>query len=196
MRQARLSLRASLAVVLVVVFSQFSGTALAEVTHPAAKYMQKAAQSLMAAQRRGTISAFASAIQRHADVPSIAMYSLGTYRSELRKSKRSAYYRGVRTFMARYFTDQSRKYRVVDAEIDPDVRKTAKDFLVKTRVRLASGSKYNVIWRLKKRRSTYRIVDVKVLGFSLTYLQRGIFYAFLRKRDGDVNALVAALNRK
>jgi hypothetical protein len=33
------------------------------------------------------------------------------------------------------------------------------------------------------------------MGFSLIYLQRGIFTSFLSKRNGDVSELVAALNR-
>ena len=37
--------------------------------------------------------------------------------------------------------------------------------------------------------------DVKVLGFSLVYLQRGIFTSFISKRNGDVGQLVIALNR-
>jgi hypothetical protein len=36
---------------------------------------------------------------------------------------------------------------------------------------------------------------VNVLGFSLAYMQRGIFQRFIAKNGGDVNALVAALNR-
>ncbi len=167
----------------------------AEKAHPAVRYMQLAARDLMAAQRRGTISSFAAVIHKRADVPSIAIYSLGRYRSDLQRSKRSLYYRGVRRFMSRYFADQSRKYQVVAASVDPAVRPRGKDVLVNSRVKLATGSEYSVVWQLAKRRGSYRIVDVKVLGFSLTYLQRGIFQTYLKKRDGNVNALVAALNR-
>ena len=97
--------------------------------------------------------------------------------------------------MARYFADQTRTLRVVKSEIDPKAKPNGKDMMVKTRVWLESGKKYNVVWRLGKRRNSWRVVDVKVLGFSLTFLQRGIFQKFLSKKDGDVNALVTALNR-
>jgi hypothetical protein len=36
---------------------------------------------------------------------------------------------------------------------------------------------------------------VSVLGFSLSYMQRGIFQRYIAKNGGNVNALVAALNR-
>ena len=163
--------------------------------HPAVRYMQKAASDLLRAQQRGTTKSFAQVLARRADVPAIADYSLGRYRKALPRSKRPLYYRGVRTFMARYFADQSRKYRIVKTAIDQTPRKDGKDLLVNTKVWLASGATYTVVWRLTPRRKSWRITDVKVLGFSLSFLQRGIFYKYLKKKNGDVNALVAALNR-
>jgi len=39
------------------------------------------------------------------------------------------------------------------------------------------------------------VLDAKVLGFSLVYMQRALFTAFISKRNGDVRQLVAALTR-
>ncbi len=183
------------AAALVAVLPAQSVEAQSKADHPAARHMQRVANDLIKAQRTGTVDSFSAVIRKHADVTSIGNYSLGRYRPNLRKSKRSAYYRGVRRFMARYFAEQSKTYRVAKADIGSDVRQNNGDFLVTTRVQLTSGASYNVIWRLAKRRGTFKITDVTVLGFSLTYLQRGIFQRFLSKRDGDVNALVLALNR-
>lgn len=180
-----------------LIASAAAPTALAAQTkrHPAVKYMERVAGELIAAQRAGTISSFSNVIRKRADVEAIANYSIGRYRSSLRKSQRGAYYTGVRRFMARYFADQTKKYQVKRAEIGSNVTKSDGEFIVSTKVFLKSGSTYNVTWRLAKRRGSYRITDVKVLGFSLTYLQRNLFYSFLAKRDGNVKALVAALNR-
>ena len=163
--------------------------------HPAVKQMEKVADELIAAQRTGTISSFSNVIRRHADVQNIANFSIGRYRSKLKKSKRSAYYRGVRRFMARYFANNSKTYRVTKAIINPTVTPVGKEVYVDTKVRLKSGSTYNVRWRLAKRRGRYKITDVKVLVFSLVTQQRALFYKFLSKKNGDVNALVLALNR-
>jgi len=51
------------------------------------------------------------------------------------------------------------------------------------------------VFQLTKSASGYRILDVSVLGFSLSYMQRGIFQRYIAKNGGNVNALVAALNR-
>ena len=58
-----------------------------------------------------------------------------------------------------------------------------------------SGQSYTVVWRLGKRKGGFKVEDAKVMGFSLIYLQRGIFTSFLSKRNGDVAQLVTALNR-
>ena len=186
---------AGLVLALAMVSGNNSQAGAGEHVRQAVKYMQKVASDMMAAQRRGTPESFARAIKRHADVQAIAMYSLGRYRGSLPPAKRGAYYRGVREFMARYFANQSRKYRIVKAEIGADARVSGEAVLVDTKVWLKSGATYKIVWRLVKRRGRYRVSDVSVLGFSLAFLQRGIFYRFLQKKSGDVNALVAALNR-
>lgn len=163
--------------------------------HPAIVYMRSVAKDLFRAQNEGTIPAYFSAISKHADVPSIALYALGQYQSDLPKSDYELYYRGVTTFMSRYFADQTRKYRVAKAEFDEAPFENNGDTMVRAKITLMSGSVYRVVFRLTQKGSGYKISDVKVLGFSLSYLQRGIFQSYLAKKKGDVSALVAALNR-
>lgn len=161
---------------------------------PAAAYMRKVAKDMLNAHRQGTVASFKRAILRHADVPGIADYSLGQYRAKLQAAQKPAYYAGTATFMARYFADQSREYVVAKYDIG-DVDKSGDDVTVDTKVYLLNGQNYTVVWRLSKRGGGYKVEDVKVLGFSLIYLQRGIFTSFLSKRNGDVAQLVTALNR-
>jgi phospholipid transport system substrate-binding protein len=172
----------------------FASAAAAASEEQALSYMRKVAKDMLNAHRQGTVASFKRAIQRHADVGTIADYSLGQYRSKLSAGQRDAYYAGTATFMARYFADQSReyvvsKYEVGTAEMD------GKDVSVNTKVFLMSGQTYTVVWRLTPRKGGFKVADAKVMGFSLIYLQRGIFTSFLSKRNGDVAQLVAALNR-
>jgi ABC-type transporter MlaC component len=162
--------------------------------HAALVYMRQVAKDLLAANRQGTVASFLRAIQRHADIPEIALYSLGQYKARLPAGQREKYYRGVATFMSRYFADQSREYRVAKYDLG-EVRSDNKDVLIPSRVQLLSGATYTVTWRLSPRGKGYKVTDAKVLGFSLVYMQRGLFTSFLSKRNGDINQLVAALNR-
>lgn len=161
----------------------------------AVKQMKRIANALRNAQNVGTRLAFRSVIQRYADVPTIALYSLGRYKSQLKRSQRTRYYRGVQAFMGRYFSNESRRYKVSKTQINSNVTPDGKDVLVSTRVQLTTGTTYTVEWRLAKRKSGYKITDIKVLGFSMTYLQRGMFTSYVRKKDGNVQELITALNR-
>ena len=157
--------------------------------------MQKVAKDMLNAHRQGTIASFKRAIQRHADIPEIADYSLGQYRSKLPSGQKQNYYGGVATFMARYFADQSREYKVAKYQIGEATVDSNKEVLVDTKIFLMSGQSYTVVWRLGWRGGRYKVLDAKVLGFSLVYLQRGLFTSFVSKRNGNVGELVAALNR-
>lgn len=171
-----------------------SGSASAGKAHPSIAFMQKVAKDMLNAHRQGTVASFKTAIQRHADVPDIANYSLGRYKSQLPASQKRSYYNGVATFMARYFADQSREYKVAKYEIG-EASVDGDDILVDSKVYLMSGQTYTVVWRIAWRGGRYRVMDAKVLGFSLVYLQRGIFTAYISKKKGNVGELVAALNR-
>ena len=162
---------------------------------PSVAAMRKVAKDMLNAHRQGTVASFRRAIQRHADVAEIADYSLGQYRAKLQAGQKERYYGGVATFMARYFADQSREFPVAKYEIGEASVADGKDVEVDTKVFLLSGQNYTVVWKLGWRRGKYKVVDVKVLGFSLVYMQRGIFTSFLSKRNGKVTELVAALNR-
>lgn len=169
--------------------------AAAAADHPSMTYMKQVAKDLLAAHRQGTVSAFMRAIQRHADVPQIAMYSLGNYSGKLGTGQKQKYFRGVATFMSRYFADQTRTYRVAKFEIGEATVDDDKAIRITSKVFLMDGNSYTVTWRLELRGKSYKVTDAKMLGFSLVYLQRGIFQSYLSKKQGDVGALVAALNR-
>jgi phospholipid transport system substrate-binding protein len=187
---AALTRRAALAGLAVA----FAGPAFAASEDAAVTYMQRVAKDMLSAHRQGTVASFKRAILRHADVPAIADYSLGQYKSKLSPAQKQAYYSGTATFMARYFADQSRDY-VVSKYVIGEADSSGDDINVDTKVYLMNGQSYTVVWRLGKRGAGFKVEDAKVMGFSLTYLQRGIFTSFLSKRDGDVSQLVAALNR-
>jgi phospholipid transport system substrate-binding protein len=170
-----------------------ASTALAA-EHPSMVFMRQFARDMLKAHRQGTVSSFKAAIERHADVAAIAEYSLGQYKAKLPVGQRRRYYDGVATFMARYFADQTREYRVAKYELG-GATVDGEEILIHSKVYLVSGETYTVIWRLSRRKGSYKVMDTKVLGFSLAYMQRGLFTSFISKRNGDVGQLVAVLNR-
>ncbi len=170
-------------------------SAQAAVDPRAVQYMREVADDLMQAQRIGTVTSFQKAILSHADVEGIALYALGNYKDDLAKASRPSYFKGVSLFMARYFADSSRQYQVGKAEIGEAQANDDGSVLVNTKITLLTGTTYNVVFKISRDGNRYQVADVNVLGFSLAYMQRGIFQRFIAKNGGDVNALVAALNR-
>jgi phospholipid transport system substrate-binding protein len=186
----RITRRAAVSTLLAALVSP----ALAAGDEQAVAYMRKVAKDMLNAHRQGTVASFKRAIQRHANVAAIADYSLGQYRSKLTAAQKQAYYGGTLTFMARYFADQSREFTVAKYEVG-EADADNKSINVQTKVFLMNGKSYTVVWKLSQRSGGYKVEDAKVMGFSLIYLQRGIFTSFLSKRNGDVAQLVTALNR-
>jgi phospholipid transport system substrate-binding protein len=162
--------------------------------HPSIAYMKQFAKEMLNAHRQGTVGSFRKVIERHADVAAIADYSLGQYRKKLPSGQKQRYYGGVVTFMSRYFADQSRIYPIAKYEIG-DAAADDGEVVINSKVYLLSGQSYTVVWRLSKNGSRYKVRDAKVLGFSMVYMQRGLFTSFISKRNGDVEQLVAALTR-
>lgn len=160
--------------------------------HPSVAFMRKVGKDLLEAHRQGTVNAFLSVIQRYADVPEIALYSLGQYKANLGAAQRPRYFRGVAVFMSRYFADQSREYPIAKYEVG-EATTDGKDVTVSSRIFLMSGQVYTVNWRLVWRNKSYKVADAKVLGFSMIYMQRGIFTSYLSKRKGDLFQLMSAL---
>jgi len=177
---------------LVIAVAGAPGAHAGDKDHPSVAFMRKVGKDLLEAHRQGTVASFLSVIQRYADVPEIALYSLGQYKGNLGSAQRPRYFRGVAVFMSRYFADESREYPVAKYEVG-EATTDGKDVMVSSRIFLLSGQTYSVTWRLVWRNKTYKVADAKVLGFSMIYMQRGIFTSYLSKRKGDLLQLMNAL---
>lgn len=160
----------------------------------AVAFMKKIRVPLLHAARTASSKQFFKVIQRHADITGISLYSLGAYKDGLASSHRKRYYRGVARYMSRYFALQSKEYRVTEAEVVNKSWREGDSYYVDTNVVLENGAKYSVRWQLKRTKSRFKIVNVRVLGFWLAYFQRQQFQDFIKRRGGSVNALVAALS--
>ncbi len=194
---ARRSLPVSMIASLGLALCLLVGSSLqqAEANGAAVQYMKRVAKELVKAGRLSSRSAFYKSVRRHADTRHIGTYSLGIYLPNLKNARKSAYYDGVRRFVARYFATQSRKYHVSRVEIKPNERKSGRSILVDSKIHLASGSSYKVVWKLRRAGKGYQIQDARVLGFWLTGFLRSAFVKYVKKHDGNVEKLIVALKR-
>lgn len=187
---------AAIAVASSLLFSlaALNGPATAAADAPAA-FMQRVSKELLRAHRANSEAKLTRVIRSRGDVAAMGRFSLGTYYARLKNGSRTSYFNGMTKFMARYVVSQSKTYRVARAEILRPSKRRGRDFTVDSRVTLTDGTVYNVQWLLAKRGKTFKVRDVNVLGFWVMPFQRNLFRSYVRKANGNVNALVLALNQ-
>lgn len=160
-----------------------------------ATYMQRVAHQLVAASRSGSASAFAATLRSHADIPTIGLYSLGSYSRTLPQAERPTYYSGMINFIARYAATESPKYPVATAIVLGQTEETKTGAYVDSRVTMKDGATYDVRWWLVRRGQTFKVADLQVLGFWARESLKDLFQKYIAENGGNPRALVAALNR-
>lgn len=159
-------------------------------------FMHSSTGKLLKAARDSSPKEFLNFIMRYTDVSGIAIYSLGSYQSGLEKKHQNTYIRGMARHITRYFTSQSRKYRILKVEIGEKGWQVDDAYYIDTKLTLVSGATYEVLWQLVRRKGRYKIANVRVLGFWLAQFQRIQFETYISKQGGRVNALVAILQSR
>jgi len=159
------------------------------------QFMQQVANELVAAARLGTSDAFMEVIERHADLPSIGLYSLGSYASSLPNSERSSYYSGMTSFIARYAASQAPQYPVLKAVVIGQTEETKSGVYVDSVVTLNDGTTYDVRWWLIRRGKSFKVGDAQVLGFWAREQLKRLFETYIAENGGNPKTLVLALNR-
>jgi ABC-type transporter MlaC component len=167
----------------------------ARAADPAVIFMAQVGKELMAAARTRSAGAMAGAVERHADLTQIGLYSLGEYRARLPQEERPSYFSGMARFIGRYAAAESPKYQVARVEWASQSVRSGSGVMVDSRVILADGSGYDVRWALTRQGGGFKVRDAMVLGFWMTPFLKSLFEDYIAKNGGNPRALTAALNR-
>lgn len=196
-----LARRSSLCVLIVAILTiGLATTAGADTkTTPATKFVSRIANSAMGiANRSGDrkSAGFRELLARHGDVGPVAQFALGPYAKTLPPKRRSEFYKLVVGFIAKIFTTYSKEFEGAEVEVGGETERTGNFIVIDTRVSYGDGRPTRHLrWRVSARNGRYKISDVSVAGFWLTLQLRSEFVSFLRKNDGNLDALFAALRR-
>jgi phospholipid transport system substrate-binding protein len=193
-RSGFLSLSGWLGLLTLAVLAMPFSSSVARAEQPA-QYMQRVANELVAAARQGTSDAFMEVMQRHADLPSIGLYSLGSYAKSLPSSERDSYYTGMLTFISRYAASQAPQYPVLKAVVIGQTEETRAGVYVDSVVTLRDGTNYDVRWWLIRRGKSFKVGDAEVMGFWAREQLKRLFETYISENGGNPKTLVLALNR-
>lgn len=167
----------------------------ARAADPAVIFMAQVGRELMAAARTRSAGAMAGAVERHADLTQIGLYSLGEYRARLPQEERPTYFAGMARFIGRYAAAESPKYQVARVEWADQTVRSGSGVMVDSRIVMADGSGYDVRWALTKYGNSYKVRDAMVLGFWMTPFLKSLFEDYIAKNGGNPRALTLALSR-
>jgi phospholipid transport system substrate-binding protein len=166
----------------VVPFDAFAAT-------PAETNVSSVGNGVLAAARSNSVGKFRAILKANADIPAIAIYSLGPYRKSLAKGQQSEYFGLVENYISKVFASHSKslagqKLTVVGAKDAGD------STMVRSQIVFGGGRTVPVTWRLVKRGGGYRVFDVNVDGVWLASTQKTNFTSVLKKNGGKMSALL------
>ena len=161
---------------------------------PAEQFVMRIANSVLAAARANSTGQFRALLKNNADIPRIAIYSLGRYRNKLPAARRNEYYQLVTGHISRVFSNHAAKLRG-QSLITTGARERGASVIVTSKMKYPSGKTTKVLWRLVKRGGGYKIFDVNVQGIWLANTQKTNFVSVLKRSGGNINALFQYLKK-
>lgn len=160
----------------------------------AESYVERVGRGVISAANAGSVARFRALLRQNADIPTIAVFSLGPYRRKLPASRRSEYYRLVEDYISGVFAAHSRELKGEDLKVTGS-RQVSDSVIVTSAFKSSDGRNVPVIWRLVKHGGGFKVFDVNVQGIWLATTQKTNFISVLKQHNGDFNALLAYLRK-
>ncbi|MBM3520925.1 MAG: ABC transporter substrate-binding protein [Alphaproteobacteria bacterium] len=131
---------------------------------------------------------FSSLLNRFINLRAIADYALGTYKKKLPGGKQGEFYRLVGNYAAALFVFYVKDFRGSELVII-STSEQGKFIIIQTAIKLKSGGREQVKWRLTGSGGSFRVNDVNIKGVWLTISMKDRFTKVLTKSKGDFEPL-------
>ncbi len=128
------------------------------------------------------------------DLKSIGQFVLGIYWRKATPEERDAFLTAFIDFTTKTWADRFDMY--TGQEIIFTGTRNAESNQLYVDSQIQNNPPVEVIWRLRKKKDGYRIIDIIVEGVSMAMSYRNEYSSFLQSHDGSVPALTAELERK
>lgn len=158
-----------------------------------AGYMQRVMKELVAAQRTRSISAFATVLRSHMDVPGVGLTALGPHARTMPKADRPAYFNAMINFIGKYAAKEAPKYPVSNFAVTGQGAETKTGVDVDTSITV-DGTPYEIRWKVVRRGASFKVRDAQVIGvWASTYID-SLFQDYITNNGNNTRALITALN--
>jgi phospholipid transport system substrate-binding protein len=172
------------AALLIALVAGFSPASASAAKCEAAPFIESAGGAFTSAARQGSAGAFANAASRYTDLNGIAMFALGSYRGQLKKSQQGEYIALTRGFIGRFMAENASSLAGKDI-IVKDCSGSKDSMVVNTQ--LSNGKK--IVFKVYKTRGGYRVRDVNVSSVWMAQQLRSKFTGVIRRGNGDIAEL-------
>lgn len=137
--------------------------------------------------------AFHAMLVANADIPAIAMFSLGRYARRLPERDRIDYYGLVAAYISHIFVTHAVSLGGDRVHVTGSMRRGDRELLVTSKVRFTNGNSLPVTWRVIRDGNKFKVFDVSVNGIWLAIQQRSEFVSVIKRGGGDVETLLEFL---
>lgn len=139
---------------------------------------------------------FREMLNTYADIPTIAVFSLGKYARRLNDKDRETYYGLVVDYISHIFALHAEGFSGEKVSILGSSQRSEREMLVSSKVRFANGRSLPVAWRVLKAPKGYKVFDVSVNGIWLAIQQRSEFTSVIQRNNGSIKALLDFLGNR
>ena len=128
---------------------------------------------------------------------SIAKWVLGRYWRRANETQRKEFMVLFEDLLVVVYADRFAKYSGLRLDVGKSEIRGANDILVHSILKRAQGVKsVGVIWRVRRNRDKFKIVDLMVEGLSMGLTQQKEFSSVIRKNGGKVQGLIEELRKR
>lgn len=137
---------------------------------------------------------FQNDFQQAVDLKNIGQFVLGIYWKKATLEQREAFLKEFTDFTTKTWTD---RFNMYDGQQFAFLgTRDAGKSQVYVDSSISTNPPVNVIWRLRQKDDSYRIIDIIVEGVSMAMSYRNEYTSFLQKNNGDLNTLTHELKHK
>lgn len=148
------------------------------------------------ATQAGKKERFRRLLVSRADIPAIAIFSLGRYARRLSERDRIDYYGLVADYISGLFATHAIGLGGERVTVTGSTARSERETIVKSKVRFASGRSLDVNWRVIHAEDSFKVFDVSINGIWLAIQQRTEFMSVIKRGGGTVDALLDYLRRR
>jgi len=128
---------------------------------------------------------------------SIAKWVLGRYWRRANETQRKEFMVLFEDLLVVVYADRFAKYSGLRLDVGKSEIRGANDILVHSILKRSQGVKsVGVIWRVRRNRDKFKIVDLMVEGLSMGLTQQKEFSSVIRKNGGKVQGLIEELRKR